>query len=209
MPALAFLFLAAAAWLLMSQPAQASMGSVTTAEGEGDPSPLDVLASVQDAIVTVQDAVMSLGASMRTSDAGIAAIADREGFSPLPYRDARGWSVGYGHFIKPGEDYSDGVSEDLARQLLADDVSTAENAVNAHVTVSLTQGQYDALVSFAYNVGATAFARSTLVRLLNAGDYAGAERQFARWVYSVQGGVRQVTPALVARRESEAAQFLT
>ncbi len=202
MHAFAFLLVAAASWLYFQPGASSSAGSVTTDTGEGD-------ASVLDALVPAQDALMSIGATMRTSSAGIAAIVAREGFSAMPYQDAGDWSVGYGHFIRPGEDYSAGVTQDQALEILSADVAVAENAVNAHVSVPLTQGQFDALVSFAYNVGAAAFGNSTLLRALNAGDYQGAQEQFARWIYSVQDGVRQVNPVLQARRDAEAAQFLT
>jgi lysozyme len=73
------------------------------------------------------------------------------------------------------------------------------------VTVPLNQNQFDALVSFTENEGATSFEESTLLRLLNAGDYAGAAAQFDRWVY--QKG--RVLPGLVDRRQQEAALFNT
>lgn len=127
-----------------------------------------------------------------------------EGFSAVPYRDANGFSIGYGHFIVPGESFTT-LTEPEAYDLLRFDVRRFSDAVKTAVTVPLTQSQFDALVSLAYNIGASAFSGSTLVRLLNAGDYAGAAAQFARWNKS-QG---TVLPVLVSRREQERQVFLS
>jgi len=140
---------------------------------------------------------------MQFSDKGVEAIKRFEGFSELPYRDAQGWSIGYGHFIKPGENLT-AVSEAQARELLKQDAAIASAAVSDSVKVPLTQNQFDALVSFTYNVGITAFRNSTLLKKLNAGDYSGAAEQFARWNRS-QG---EVIAALTRRRAAERELFL-
>jgi lysozyme len=127
-----------------------------------------------------------------------------EGFSPTPYRDARGWSIGYGHYMGPVVT-QETISRDDALQLLQNDVSLAAYQVSQAVTVPLTRNQYDALVSLAYNIGGAAFAGSTLVRLLNAGNPMRAADQFLRWNQS-QG---QVVAALVDRRAQEQHIFLT
>jgi lysozyme len=142
--------------------------------------------------------------SMTLSAAGLDAIARREGFSAKRYRDADGYSIGYGHFIKVGESFAEPMEQTTARMLLLHDSNTAADAVRAYVNVPLSQNEFDALVSFVYNVGAGAFRTSTLLRLLNAGDYSGAAAQFDRWNKS-QG---DILPALIARREQEKNQFL-
>lgn len=136
-------------------------------------------------------------------DSTLQLIKRFEGFSPTPYPDAQGYSIGYGHFILPGEAYQY-LTEPEAYELLRSDARKFADTVKRTVTVELSQNQFDALVSLAYNIGASAFANSTLVKLLNAGDYDGAAAQFARWNKS-QGAV---LPALVARRETERQMFV-
>lgn len=135
------------------------------------------------------------------SDQGLKALMAREGFSATPYADHKGNSIGFGHLIKPGESL-DYVTVQQATDILMSDVAWAVDVVRASIVVPINQSQFDALVSFAYNVGAGAFARSTLVRRINTGD-PGAAQEFARWVYA--SGV--VNQALVARRQSERQQF--
>lgn len=129
-------------------------------------------------------------------------ISNFEGFSPTAYQDVAGvWTIGYGHTggVQPG----DTRTHDEAMQDLADDVARAVRAVNT-IQVPLTQNQYDALVSLAYNIGNNAFLASTLVGLLNSGDYAGAANQFPRW--NKAGGA--VIQGLVNRRAAERETFL-
>jgi lysozyme len=142
-------------------------------------------------------------AIMQFSDNGIDTIKRFEGFSAVPYKDAQGFSIGYGHFIKPGENLT-AVSEAQARALLKSDAAIASAAVSNSVKVPLTQNQFDALVSLTYNIGITAFRNSTLLKKLNAGDYSGAASQFARWNKS-QG---EVIAALERRRANERALFM-
>lgn len=92
-----------------------------------------------------------------------------------------------------------------AEAALREEVATAEEFITRLVTAPLNQCQFDALVSFGYNVGEPQFAGSTLRRKLNAGDYEGAAKEFGRWVNS--NGVKAV-PGLVRRRREEAALFL-
>lgn len=141
---------------------------------------------------------------MEFSAAGYDVIKRFEGFSPSPYRDAQGWSIGYGHFILPGENLS-WVDQAQAEDLLRKDAARAVDTVNNLVDVPLSQNQFDALVSFTFNVGSGAFGRSTLLRLLNAGDYTAASEQFARWNRS-QG---EVIAALTTRRFKERDLFMT
>ena len=125
-----------------------------------------------------------------------------ESFSATPYPDARGWSIGYGHYMGP-QPTMQTISESQAYDTLRDDAQTAADAVRASVAVPLNQNQFDALVSLAYNIGASAFKNSTLVRRLNAGDYDGAAAQFAVWRKS-NGSIN---PTLVTRRAQEKGVF--
>ena len=82
---------------------------------------------------------------------------------PLP----KGATIGYGHLIKNGEDFRNGISEAKATELLRADIAIAERAVQDNITVPLSQNQFDALVMFAYNIGARNFANSTVVKYIN------------------------------------------
>lgn len=115
----------------------------------------------------------------------------------------RVWTIGWGHTkgVRMGQHATLAQCE----QWLLEDCADAEKAVNDLVKVPLTQNQFDALVSFVFNVGRGNLANSTLLRLLNAGDYAGAAEQFPRWNKS-KG---RILNGLVARRADEKALFLT
>ena len=143
---------------------------------------------------------------MRTSDKGLRFIAQHEGWRPSMYRDPVGYpTIGYGHLIQPGEEHLHTVTltKEEGLELLAQDVAIAERGVRQAVTVPLTQAQFDALVSFTFNVGVGKFEGSTLRRKLAARDYAGAAREFPRWVYA-RG---QKLPGLVRRRHEEMQLF--
>ncbi len=116
------------------------------------------------------------------STEGLDLIKSFEGLRLEPYMDANdGWTVGYGHLLRPGEPRRP-ITEQEAVDLLRVDVASAERTVRRLVLVDLDQGQFDALVSFVYNIGPGAFSRSTLLDRLNQGDYPGAAREFLRWV---------------------------
>lgn len=141
-------------------------------------------------------------AGMALSQNGLNLIKSHEGLRTTAYKDPVGvWTIGYGHTAtaKPGQK----ITEAQAEQLLRQDVGWAEAAVRKNVKVPLTQGQFDALVSFTFNLGAGALGRSTLLKKLNAGDYAGAQAEFGRFVHA--GG--RVLPGLVRRRGEEAQMF--
>jgi lysozyme len=137
------------------------------------------------------------------SDDGLEKLKTREGFSAVSYPDHKGRSIGYGHLIKSGETFSEPMDRATALNLLASDVSWAVDAVNNHVTGAINQSQFDALVSFVYNVGSGAFANSTLLRKINAND-ASAVNEFPKWI-NASGVVNQ---SLIARRSSEVMQYL-
>ena len=145
------------------------------------------------------------------SDAGLRFIGRFEGFRGTLYDDPAGnCTIGFGHLVHVGPtDGSEppelcaGITRQQALELLRVDAHAAAEAVRAQVTVPLSQPQFDALVSFAYNVGPAAFAGSTLVRLLNAGGYRAVPVQLARW--TMAGGRR--LPGLVRRRSAEGRLF--
>lgn len=137
---------------------------------------------------------------MNISDNGLDLIKNFEGFRSEKYQDIGGlWTIGYGHLIEPDEDYDNEITEDQGTQLLEQDVSGAESVINEYVTVSLTQGQFDALVSLVYNWGASHFENSHGLELLNSGDYDGAIAGF-QGVNKVNGVISQ---GLVNRRTAE------
>lgn len=118
------------------------------------------------------------------------------------YQDQRGlWTIGYGHTagVHPGQT----ITQEQAEQFLAEDIEAAANFVNRVVRVKLTQGQFDSLVDFAFNVGITNFRNSTLLREINEGRFPEALAQFDLWDHC--GGV--VNAGLLRRRRAEAAEF--
>jgi lysozyme len=132
-------------------------------------------------------------------------IQSFEGFSERAYRDAAGWSIGYGHYLGEGDHSGETVTREQADLLFARDIAKFELAVSTVVpTDRTTQNQFDAMVSLAYNVGTGAFAGSTVARLHNMGDWQGAGDAFRMWNKS-QGAVNQ---ALVKRREQEREVYL-
>ncbi|EOZ1373914.1 lysozyme [Enterobacter hormaechei] len=146
---------------------------------------------------------------MQTSDKGIALIKAFEGCKLVAYQDSVGvWTIGYG-WTQPvdGKPVRAGmtIKQETAERLLKTGLVSYESDVYRLVKVGLTQGQFDALVSFAYNLGARSLSTSTLLRKLNAGDYAGAADEFLRW--NKAGG--KVLNGLTRRREAERALFLS
>ena len=135
---------------------------------------------------------------MKTSEHGLKLLHGREGKRNTAYLDSVGvWTIGYGH---TGPDVHPGLvwTDEQVEAAFAKDLERFEKAVNEAVKVPLPQHAFDALVSFAYNVGPGAFKSSTLVRLLNAGDMAGAARQFDRW---------HIPAEITSRRNGEREQF--
>lgn len=144
---------------------------------------------------------------VKTSQAGIDLIKQFEGLEleayPDPGTGGEPWTIGYGHTggVKPG----DTVTEDEAEELLRQDLEKFEDCVNAYVFAPITQNQFDALVSFAFNVGCGALKSSTLLRLLNNGDTEAAAAQFGRW----NKAAGRVLAGLTRRRGAERDLFQT
>lgn len=119
------------------------------------------------------------------SSRGLDLIKKEEGLRLKEYIDAGGYlSIGYGHLLKGDERFEDGITKEEAEELLIADVADAVFVVDGMVTVPLTQNQFDALVSFVYNIGGDQFEKSTLLRLLNQGKYEEVPKQLMRWVKS-------------------------
>lgn len=134
---------------------------------------------------------------------GLNLIKHFEGFEPEIYLDAAGLpTIGYGHLIRKGEHkmFENGISEEEADALLADDVQIAERAVLRLINVPLTNNQFNALVSFTFNLGSGALQRSTLRRKVNREEHAEVPAEFMRWVWA---GGRKLK-GLIRRREAEA-----
>ncbi|ELP5716667.1 lysozyme [Enterobacter asburiae] len=146
---------------------------------------------------------------MQTSEKGIALIKQFEGCQLTAYQDSVGvGTIGYG-WTQPvdGKPIRAGmtIKQETAERLLKTGLVSYESDVSRLVKVEMTQGQFDALVSFAYNLGSRSLSTSTLLRKLNAGDYAGAADEFLRW--NKAGG--KVLNGLTRRREAERALFLS
>lgn len=119
-------------------------------------------------------------------------------------------TIGYGHLVHYGKcdgseskEFRNGITKEQAKALLIDDIAEYEDYVKKHVTVPLTQNQFDALVCFVYNVGGVAFKGSTLLKLLNKKAYNGASNQFPVWNKVRIDGQLVVSGGLVKRRKAE------
>jgi lysozyme len=137
------------------------------------------------------------------SEKGIALVRSFEGFRADAYKDSAGIpTIGYGttYGVKMGQH----ITMEEAEDLLKADLQHSEEAVNALVKVPINQNQFDALVSFTYNVGVNALAKSTLLHLLNEGATESAAFQFLQWIWSGNN----ISQGLLNRRGKEKALFL-
>jgi len=139
---------------------------------------------------------------MNISEAGYVLIKRFEGLRCFAYQCTAGvWTIGYGH--TSGVKKGDTITKEKADKLLEKDLQYTMSVVKSYVTVPISQGMFDALCSFVFNIGAGAFGRSTLLRLLNQGQYDNAAKEFDRWIYA--GG--KVLNGLRNRRAMERAMF--
>jgi len=137
------------------------------------------------------------------SKSGLALTQQFEGLRLTAYQDSVGkWTIGYGH---TGPDVHSGltITQMQAETLLLKDVAAAAASVNRLVKVPLTQNEFDALVDFVFNLGKGKLAKSTLLRDLNAGNFAGAAAEFQKWDHA---GAK-VLAGLLQRRVAEAKLF--
>lgn len=140
---------------------------------------------------------------MKTSDAGRALIRNAEGCYLSAYLCPAGIpTIATGH--TRGVHMGMTCTDEQAQEWLSEDLADAEAAVSRLVQVPLTQGQFDALVSFVFNMGATKFGASTLLKMLNEGRVFAAAAQFKLWVHSGD----KILPGLVKRRAAETDLFL-
>lgn len=158
--------------------------------------------------------------AQQLSAKGAEFIKQFEGLRLTAYNDGTGvMTIGYGHTgnVTPGET----ITQAQADSYFSGDVKWAVDTVNASVKVELQQNQFDALVSFTYNVGEGAFKSSTLLKKLNSGDYKSVPSELNRWIYAGDkkglfaqfvrwahlGSGKEVSPVLKARRENEGKLF--
>ena len=140
---------------------------------------------------------------MKTSIEGLALIKKFEGLELEAYKCAAGvWTIGYGHTKDVQE--GDVWSESHADHMLEVELEEFEGYINNNVTVALSQNQFDALVSWVYNLGPANLKASTMLKVLNSGDYEGVPAQIKRW--NKAGG--KVLEGLIRRREAEALLFV-
>lgn len=148
---------------------------------------------------------------MQTSENGVKAIIAFEGMELCAYRCPAGvWTIGVGHTGNvDGKPIVKGlqITHGKAMELLRSDLAKIEKFIDEQPFANkLTQGQFDALVSFVFNVGTAAFRTSTLCRKLCSCAATAAE-EFGRWVYGTVNGKKEKLPGLVARRKREREMF--
>lgn len=155
---------------------------------------------------------VSFSNDLSLSEQGVNLIKQFEGFSSKLYNDPAGHcTIGYGTLVhrdncngNESDEFKKGISEERGTELLKLEANKFSGTVNNSVTVPLNQNQFDALVSFVYNIGPAAFGESTLLKKLNNGSYDSVPSELRKWV---KGGGK-VLPGLVKRREQEANLFI-
>lgn len=148
---------------------------------------------------------------MKASEKCIDLIKSFEKFEPKTYLDqGRRPTIGYGHLLKKGESFGT-ITESDAMKLLCKDLDNVEACIDKHVDVDLTQGQFDALCMFVFNVGAQNFYDSTLRSLVNNKHFEAAAEEFPKWKYVTDRGTGKkfVSQGLINRRIKERELFLT
>lgn len=140
------------------------------------------------------------------TDDGLGIIKQFEGFSPTTYLCPAGYpTIGYGHVVLNGEQprFDSGILRDEAAELLRRDVRIAESAVLRLIKTPLADGQFDALVSFTFNLGAGALQRSSLRKKVNRGEHGDVPVELMKWVWSAG----RKLPGLMHRRQAEGALY--
>jgi len=148
-------------------------------------------------------------APKRMSDSGLARIRQSEAFKARSYDDGVGnATIGYGHLIRAGENFSAGITEAEAVALFRQDVERVVNPALDRITIALTQNQVDALGSFIFNVGTGGFLKNILT-YLNSGDLEATTSHMLQFIKGrdASSGRRQVLRGLLTRRKFEVALF--
>ena len=140
---------------------------------------------------------------MNISPAGISFIERNEGYSAHVYNDNGHPAIGYGHRLQPGESFPEGVTREEAQALLIKDMSVFEAMLAPLVPADCTQGQWDALVDFMYNVQ----NQPTAVKELLAHGWQNVPEQLPRWCHEQVDGVWKENAGLLDRRNEEASMF--
>ena len=156
----------------------------------------DVFITWQPQIQNLEEKIMAIAKST------LAFVTKEEGFKTKAYADTKGlMTIGVGHLIKPDEAHLKDatLTIDQVEDLLQNDLKWCDEAVNSSIKVPLNQNQYDALYSLCFNIGATHFKESTVVKRINQGDMAGAADAILMW---------NKPPELEGRRKRERALFL-
>lgn len=144
---------------------------------------------------------------MKTSNSGRTIIKGFESLELKAYPDpgtgGKPWTIGWGHTkgVKPG----DRITLEQAEAFFSEDLAVFELTVNSSIKRAVTQNQFDAMVSLAFNIGGPNFAQSTLVKKFNIGDMQGAAAEFPKW----RNSAGKVMPGLVKRRAEEREMFLS
>ncbi|TVL97178.1 MAG: hypothetical protein CV087_22705 [Candidatus Brocadia sp. WS118] len=140
---------------------------------------------------------------MKISKRGIELIKKFEGLELKPYKDSAGhMTIGYGHLIRRGETFYE-INEEMAEQLLMRDIEDVEKQIAKHVKVPLNQNQYDALVSWLFNIGIDAALKGTVIKKLNEGKYYDAAFTLKRYNKATVGGKLLWISGLANRRNAE------
>lgn len=196
-------------WWQMSQGETGNTGAIDLIESLFIRAYLAIKGRLSGLVTMVSNSNNALPTDAAVLEQAAGFVAEQEGYESTPYADPPGQSetvsIGYGHQIQSGDGFSASsyLSATDALSLLQSDLLQYASCVQGAVQVSLTTEQCVALVSLCYNIGCGAFQNSTLVSVLNNGDYQGAQAQFGVW--RLAGG--QINSGLVSRRAAEAALF--
>ncbi len=159
--------------------------------------------SCQTNLSASSNEALSFWRTMKISQEGISLIKKFEGCKLTAYQCSAGvWTIGYGHTKGVTEDTK--ITQEEAEEMLVEELHEYESYINDFVTAPLSQNQFDALVSWVYNLGPANLKSSTLLRVLNEGKYNEVPAQIRRW--NKAGG--EVLQGLIRRREAEALLFL-
>lgn len=140
---------------------------------------------------------------MKMSEDGIKLLVGLEGFKVEAYKDTKGlWTIGVGHLILPGEHYllKELLSNERVEELLANDLEKYETTVNHTIHNDVTQYQFDALVSFCFNIGCNGFRNSTVARVINNGEFNKVADAMMMW---------NKPKEIIGRRSKEVRLFCT